>query len=273
MQGSDNPKPGWYPDPDDPSKQKYWDGSQWTDQRTVGVPSSKGSGSGFIDAYRRLPTWAQIGIPIFPVLVIIVAATGGGESNQDDTTDKASTTPAEATASDDTTNDSTSTEKMTGSSVLGGDPSENASDDNTPSVGWNGSVEVDTLRWRLRDAHTDKAIGEQQYGLGAKANGLYIIVDLSVTNNKSESVTLTSENVSLTAGEDTYSADTNAETALIAAGTTTLFLEDLGPGVSLNGTVAFDVAPSVLGQDPQLRFNELGFGDTHGYITLPPLSG
>lgn len=23
--------PGWYPHPSDPSKQKYWDGSQWTD--------------------------------------------------------------------------------------------------------------------------------------------------------------------------------------------------------------------------------------------------
>lgn len=27
-----------------------------------------------------------------------------------------------------------------------------------------------------------------------------------------------------------------------------------------------------LREHPQLRFNELGFGSTHGYITLPPLS-
>jgi hypothetical protein len=132
-------------------------------------------------------------------------------------------------------------------------------------------VEVDTLRWRLRNARTAKTIGDQQYGLGSKANGIYVIVDLSVKNNKSESVTLTSESVSLTAGDDTYSTDSNAETALLGSGAKTFFLEDLGPGVTLNGTAAFDVAPSVLAQHPQLRFNELGYGETRGYITLPPL--
>jgi hypothetical protein len=25
---------GWYPDPNDPSSQRYWDGSQWTENRT-----------------------------------------------------------------------------------------------------------------------------------------------------------------------------------------------------------------------------------------------
>jgi hypothetical protein len=27
------PGPGWYPDPNDPSTQRYWDGSQWTESR------------------------------------------------------------------------------------------------------------------------------------------------------------------------------------------------------------------------------------------------
>lgn len=27
------PAAGWYPDPDDPAKQRYWDGQQWTDHR------------------------------------------------------------------------------------------------------------------------------------------------------------------------------------------------------------------------------------------------
>ena len=26
-------KPGWYPDPDQPETQRYWDGNEWTDQR------------------------------------------------------------------------------------------------------------------------------------------------------------------------------------------------------------------------------------------------
>ena len=155
----------------------------------------------------------------------------------------------------------------------GGNPGENASGDNTPRVGPKGSVEVDTLRWKLLKAKTAMTIGDQQYGLGAEANGIYVVANLSVKNNKNESVTLTSEVVSLVAGEKVYSPDSSAEIALVGDGGQTFLLEDLGPGVTLKGTVAFDVAPSVLKQNPELRFNELGFGDTHGYIALPKLSG
>lgn len=28
---SDNPQAGWYPDPSDPSLQRYWDGTKWTE--------------------------------------------------------------------------------------------------------------------------------------------------------------------------------------------------------------------------------------------------
>lgn len=28
---------GWYPDPHDPSTQRYWDGSQWTENRSPGA--------------------------------------------------------------------------------------------------------------------------------------------------------------------------------------------------------------------------------------------
>lgn len=134
-------------------------------------------------------------------------------------------------------------------------------------------MEVDTLRWRLNQAQAAESIGDQQYGLGAKANGVFVIVELSVKNNKTDSVTLTSEVVSLIAGDKTYSTDSNAETALIGSGDKTFLLEDLGPSVTLTGKAAFDVAPEVLRQHPKLQFNELGFGSTHAYIALPPLSG
>jgi len=254
------PGPGWYPDPRKPTRDRYWDGSEWTDQ------TRKGKNSGIRAVYGRLPRWAQFAIPIVILLIVVGAAAGGGESDDSsNASDKdtaatshaaAKTTTAEATEPDD-----------------GNDPSENASDSNTPSVGPHGSVEVDTLRWRLRNAEATNTIGNQQYGLGAKANGIYVVVELSVKNNKSESVTLTSENVSLVAGDKTYSTDSSAETALIGDGAKTFFFEDLGPGVTLTGQTAFDVAPAILKQHPQLRFNELGFGSTHGYIALPPLSG
>lgn len=86
-------------------------------------------------------------------------------------------------------------------------------------------------------------------------------------------MTLTPEVVSLVVGDKTYSTDSNAETALIGSGASTFLLEDLGPDVTLTGKTAFDVAPAVLNQHPQLRFNELGYGSTHAYIALPSLAG
>jgi hypothetical protein len=146
-------------------------------------------------------------------LVVVGAATGGGESDKSG----GSSDAPKATASTASSTDED-----------GGDPTENASDSNTPSVGPHGSVEVDTLRWRLGGARATKAIGNQQYGLGATANGIFVVVELSVKNNKSDSVTLTPETVSLVAGDKTYSSDSNAETALIGTGAKTFLLEDLG---------------------------------------------
>jgi hypothetical protein len=161
----------------------------------------------------------------------------------------------------------------TGGESSNSDPGENASSGNTPHVGPKGSVEVDTLRWKLNKATTAKKIGNQEYGLGAKANGIYVIAKLSVKNNKNESVTLTSENVDLVVGEKVFKPDTKAEVALIGEGGNTFLAEDVGPSVTAKGEVAFDVPPALLKKHPELRFNELGFGETHGYIALPKLKG
>jgi hypothetical protein len=33
-----DPRPGWYPDPEYPAYQRYWDGRQWTDDRAPMAP-------------------------------------------------------------------------------------------------------------------------------------------------------------------------------------------------------------------------------------------
>ncbi|WP_024448354.1 DUF2510 domain-containing protein [Mycolicibacterium iranicum] len=32
------PEPGWYIDPDNEDRQRYWNGSDWTEHRTAGLP-------------------------------------------------------------------------------------------------------------------------------------------------------------------------------------------------------------------------------------------
>jgi hypothetical protein len=51
------------------------------------------------------------------------------------------------------------------------------------------------------------------------------------------------------------------------------FLDTIGPDSDRRGTVVFDVSRKVLSQKIEARFNELGFGETHGYIRLPSLRG
>ncbi len=35
-----DPIPGWYPDPEEPSRQRFWDGSQWTEARAYPVATA-----------------------------------------------------------------------------------------------------------------------------------------------------------------------------------------------------------------------------------------
>jgi hypothetical protein len=150
------------------------------------------------------------------------------------------------------------------------DPSKNASDSNTPSVGPTGSVEVDDLRWRLEHADRTRGIGNREQGLGANANGIFVVATLHVTNNKHDTATLTDAVVSLRAAGKDYKVSSDAQTALsVEGGVKPLVLEEVGPEVSTTVRAGFDVPPQVLHEHPQLRFKELGFGPTHAYITLP----
>lgn len=71
------PQPGWYPDPIDGRRWRWWDGAVWTDrigengrQRLSPLPSSR--------AKRRVPVWAWIvvGLILLPVLIALSPIVG-----------------------------------------------------------------------------------------------------------------------------------------------------------------------------------------------------
>ena len=72
-----------------------------------------------------------------------------------------------------------------------------ATDDCTPHVGPKGKVRVDALVWSVANTSTAPTIGEQQYGLGEKADGVFVIVKLNVKSEKDETATIASETVEL----------------------------------------------------------------------------
>ncbi len=96
------PPAGWYPDPHDPSGQRYWDGAQWTEHAAVptletaqtGVMApvrsnaATGGGALAVSARRGLPKlnwwqWALLGFGALVLVLIIVNGINGERASSD----------------------------------------------------------------------------------------------------------------------------------------------------------------------------------------------
>ena len=197
----------------------------------------------------------------FALLAVIGAASGGGSSTStSSSSNDESATKVEASASG----------KKSAKKADNAGCGKTATDDCTPRVAWNdGYVRVDALLWKVNSVETTKAIGDMQYGLGQKADGRFVVAKLKVRSKKDESATLTDNAMKLQIGDTTYDPDTEGTVAAIGDGQEPFFLRDLGPDSSTTGTVVFDVPESKIGKKMELRFGELGFGQTHALVQLP----
>jgi hypothetical protein len=228
------------------------------------------------------PTWVKWVVGVFVVLLIVGAIFGEDEEKDGGSTTSSTVSQGSANAGggNSTSSSKQDSEASDDSSQAVANDEEDegcgteATDDCTPHVGAKGSVKVDGLVWKLKNVKTASAIGDQAYGLGEEANGIYIVADLSVTSTKDESVTITEEAINLVAEEgNTYSTDSDGTFAAIGEGQEAFLFEDIGPNSTLEGVVVFDVPQSLLkAKLLELEFGELGFGDTHGYIALPKLN-
>lgn len=273
----DNPGAGWHPDPTGKHQVRYHDGQQWTahvstDGRqtsdpmpgTTGPVPAPPAGGGAKGKGGRWK-WAAGAIA---ALVVIVAIAGGSS----DSSDHGSTTGTTSS----TSTPSAAKDAEEGSAGSGADDGcgTKASSDCTPHLAADGVVRVDALLWRVRSARVTRTIGDQTYGLGAKANGRFLVVKVAVHSERDESVTLTDSTIKLEVDGNTYDPDLDGTVAAAGTSDEPFFLESLGPDSDDAGTVVFDVPAAVLKKpNIEVRFNELGFGDGHGYIALPPFSG
>lgn len=204
---------------------------------------------------RKLLKWGAIAFVGLIVIVVIATATSSNKDSSSNGNSSQSDTSSGSTKSADA-----------GCGIK-------ATNDCTPTVAYGKRVRVDALYWTVTSVKTAAAIGDQTYGLGAKADGRFVIVNLKVHSNKNESATLTDDAIQLDVNGNTYKADSDGTTAAIGNGDKPLFLEDIGPDATLRSKVVFDVPKSVLKTKIKVRFNELGLGSTHGYSTLPSLTG
>ena len=196
-------------------------------------------------------------------LLAIIGAASSGSSTKTQSNGGSGASSAQASAHD------TKSTKADGSASCG----RTATDDCTPSIGWqDGSVRVDALQWKVKSVETRKTIGDMTYGLGQKADGMFVVAKVQVHSKKDESATLTDNAMKLQIGNTTYDPDTEGTTAAMGNGEDPFFLRDLGPDSTTTGTVVFDVPTSKLSKKMQMRFGELGFGETHALVELPELA-
>jgi hypothetical protein len=84
----------------------------------------------------------------------------------------------------------------------------------------------------------------------AKAQGVFKVVKLSVTNNQKDAITLDSNSFKLVDSQGReFTASTEAQTALEMSGSdkNSFFLKQLNPGLSAEGEIAFDVPKDAKG--------------------------
>jgi hypothetical protein len=155
-----------------------------------------------------------IALGLFGILVVISIATSGSNSAKT-TTEPGASAPAPAASSDAAPSDDSSCGSK-------------ATDDCTPNVASDQPVRVDALTWKYVSSRETSTLGDQQYGLGAKADDVFLVVKLTVTSNKDESATLTDDAIKLESSDgNTYSPDSEGTIAAMGSGEDPMFLTDL----------------------------------------------
>jgi uncharacterized protein DUF4352/uncharacterized protein DUF2510 len=268
---------GYYPDPLGGKRGRWWDGSQWTTRvgpkmdpgaapARAGQPAQKTSKGKptFLDRVREAPTWVKIVVPIVGLFVVI-GALSSPEEEENEPGPVAATTEAEETEPSEPTQTGQPTEEEPAG--CGTEANSNC----TPHVGPEESVRVDALIWQVTGARTATTLGDSTIGLDEQADGVFVVVDLKARSDKDESVTLTDTAFQLEVGGNTYDTDSDGTFAAIGTGDDPLFFEDIGPDATIQGPVVFDVPANAVKNRPEMRFNELGFGSSHAYISLPAL--
>lgn len=217
--------PGWYPQSD--GQERYWDGSQWTEQfRASEAPTAAHGASAAAPtapAYtaKQMKAAEKAGRPwykkkrfIIPLLLLalILLATQLGKGGSDDAPKAPSSGGSSSAAA---------SEKPAAMAGLGQSVKE-------------GDIEFAINSWKCGT----KQVGDAAFG--EKAQGEFCIADVVYKNVGNESKMFNAESA-LTArkGEVKYKPNSMASIHLNSGNQT--FLENVNPGNTVKGKVAFDV--------------------------------
>lgn len=187
--------------------------------------------------------------------IIVIAAFSGGEE-----TDKAveEATPVEETATDDTTAEVEDT-GTTEEAAVEEETEEVVEEEKIATIGE--EVIVGDVHFTVNGTSTATNIGGE-YGVDAQSQ--FLILNVTIQNEKNEAITVDSSFFKLLSGDRTYDSDGTA--AIYANENASFLLESVNPGVALTGNVVFDVPADL--ENMQLQVQTGFFGTETGVISL-----
>ena len=192
--------------------------------------------------------WWALGVIVL-IIIISVATSGGNDGPK--------------VVDNGGSSSSVSNQADTGSAKTGG-KAELGSKENPARVGQ--TVELAGTRYTVKKAKAASKIGDPSM-FGARANGTFVIVTLTIENMKNETKTFMQDATKFLAPSGaSYSPDSNGTTAAMGTNKEPLWLADMQPRLPKTGVIVFDVPPSAL-KGGLLEVSDL-FGEGSAYINL-----
>lgn len=112
---------------------------------------------------------------------------------------------------------------------------EEVKNDKQPKIGE--SFTVGDVQYKILGTETKKKVGSEY--INQEAKGIYYIVEVEITNNGKESLSVNDSFFILFKGDIQYEVDSLAS---MYSGDDSLWLEKLNPELTMKGKVAFDVS-------------------------------
>ncbi len=208
------PTAGWYPDPSDPSRQRYFDGNMWTENYAPFGPPTPGIGQPAKPA--GMPRGMKIGLGVGAAVLALIALGSFGSGEKSTETKSSSTTPTTSFV-----DESTST------------PVKPASEMAAPA----GSTVRDG-KFEFQVLGVDRSATKEGVFKPERAKGEFFIVHLRVRNIGDDARSFSASSQHLIVNGNKYDATSSISDEN--------WMEDINPGLGIEASVTFDIPPGAV---------------------------
>jgi hypothetical protein len=188
--------------------------------------------------------WKKIGTvgkAVGTVWAVIALIIGIAQSSSDKKSQDASPKPAAATTTSNAP--AQSPQKQ-----------ETKKEDTSKAFKVGDEVQAGNLSFKVNSVKKADQVGDDV--MNKKADGVFLIVNVTVKNNDKEARTIDTNLFKLVSGSTSYNA--SAEADMYANKDNSFFLKQLNPGVSTTGNIVFDIPKDMKGEKLEVE-SGLGF--------------